>query len=189
MLLRINQIICTGKIKYKGNITLHEKEINLFSNKIKIRGTHFNAHICKNIQKIFRYNIHKLMIKALKSQLKIEVKLLEIRVANIHQKTKLPYNQQSLISEFLPKLNSKFNINDIKITQEANIPLKSHLKTILENPNLNYISLTIKVLHGKATINLQLDKAKTNTHVTVISSDFSKEMKNLIYFLEQENGE
>ena len=87
------------------------------------------------------------------------------------------------MNTFLPLLQSTSTINQIFITQEPNIPSPTTLDTIFALQNLTYLAFTLKLLKNKATIKLQLNKEKMETHLTLILTNFYEDAQDLITFL------
>ena len=90
------------------------------------------------------------------------------------------------MNTFLPLFQTSTTVDQVFITQEPNVPSLTILDTIYAAKNLSYLSLTLKLLRNKATIKLQLNREKTETHLTLILTNFSQEAQELITFLEDE---
>ena len=177
MRLRINQIICTGRITYKrkpGELNFCRKKETLFNNSLTITRFNFTFNICKNIAFIFNNNIIFNNEK---------ISSIFVKVSNIQYSRKINFNQTTLVSTFLPLLQKTSTINQIFITQEPNVPSLTTLDTVFALQNLAYLAFTLKLLKNKATIKLQLSKEKKETHLTLILTNFYEDAQKLVTFL------
>ena len=120
--LCINQIICTGRIKYKRKpeeLNFCRKKETLLNNSLTI--TRFNFTFNKNIAFIFNNNrLLKNCITKVTNE-KIST-LINVKVSNIQYSRKLNFDQTTLVNTFLPLLQRTSTINQIFITQEPNVP-------------------------------------------------------------------
>ena len=176
MRLHINQIICTGQIKYKRKpeeLNFCRKKETLLNNSLTITCFNFTFNICKNIAFIFITKVTNEKIST----------LINVKVSNIQYSRKLNFDQTTLVNTFLPLLQRTNTINQIFITQEPNVPSPTTLDTVFALQNLTYLAFTLKLLKNKATIKLQLSKEKTETHLTLILMNFYEDAQNLITFL------
>ena len=192
MPLRINQIICSGKVVYKvdpKNITWTKNKFKILNNSITVTRYNYNFHICKNIRILFNNNLRNIIKKEIQRFTGEPVKKLEVRITNIQHSGTLNYNKTDLLREFLPELNTHFLIDTIEITQEQHASTKIKLENILKDCNIPYLCINLKVLNQKVTIKLQLSKTKTLTHTTVIVSTFSKDVASLMSFLDTKQNE
>ena len=165
MRLRINQIICTGRITYKRKpeeLNFRRKTETLFNNSLTITRFNFTFNICKNIAFIFNNNINRLLKNCISKVTNEKISSLFVKVSNIQYSRKINFNQTTLVNTFLPLLQKTSTINQIFITQEPNVP-----------------SLT----KDKATIKLQLSKEKKETHLTLILTNFYEDAQKLVTFL------
>ena len=96
---------------------------------------------------------------------------------------KLDFDKTTLVNTFLPLLQNTSTINKIFITQEPNVLSPTTLDTVYALQNLTYLAFTLKLLKNKATIKLQLSKEKTESHLTLILTNFHKDTQDLITFL------
>ena len=163
MQLCINQIICTGQIKYKRKpeeLNFHRKKETLLNNSLTIIHFNFTFNICKNIAFIFNSNINRLFKNCITKVTNEKISTLNIKVSNIQYSRKLNFDQTTLVNTFLPLLQRTSTINQIFITQEPNIPSPTTLDTVFALQNLTYLAFTLKLLKNKATIKLQLSKEK-----------------------------
>ena len=184
MRLRINQIICTGRITYKRKpkeLNFHRKKETLFNNSLTITRFNFTFNICKNI--VFIFNINRLLKNCITKVTNEKISSLFVKVSNIQYSRKINFNQTTLVNTFLPLLQKTSTINQIFITQEPNIPSPTTLDTVFALQNLTYLAFTLKLLKNKATIKLQLSKAKKETHLTLILMNFYEDAQKLVTFL------
>ena len=186
MRLRINQIICTGRITYKRKpeeLNFHRKKETLFNNSLTITRFNFTFNICKNIAFIFNNNINRLLKNCISKVTNEKISLLFVKVSNIQYSRKINFTQTTLVNTFLPLLQKTSTINQIFITQEPNLPSLTTLDTIFTLQNLSYLVFTLKLLKNKATIKLQLSKEKKETHLTLILTNFYEDAQKLVTFL------
>ena len=87
------------------------------------------------------------------------------------------------MNTFLPLLQKTNTINQIFITQEPNVQCPTTLDTVFALQNLTYLAFTLKLLKNKATIKLQLNKEKMETHLTLILTNFYEDTQKLVTFL------
>ena len=139
--------------------------------------------MCKNIAFIFNNNINKLLKNCITKVTNENISILFVKVSNIQYSRKLNFDQTTLVNTFLPLLQRTSNINQIFITQEPNIPSPTTLDTVFALQNLTYLAFTLKLLKNKATIKLQLNKEKMETHLTLILMNFYEDAQDLITFL------
>ena len=180
MRLRINQIICTGRITYKRKpeeLNFRRKKETLFNNSLTITHFNFTFNICKNIAFIFNNNINRLLKNCISKVTNEKISLLFVKVSNIQYSRKINFTQTTLVNTFLPLLQKTSTINQIFITQEPNVPSLPTLQ------NLSYLAFTLKLLKNKATIKLQLSKEKKETHLTLILTNFYEDAQKLVTFL------
>ena len=186
MRLCINQIICTGQIKYKRKpeeLNFSRKKETLLNNSLTITCFNFTFNICKNIAFIF-HNINRLLKNCITKVTNEKIStLINVKVSNIQYSRKLNFDQTTLVNTFLPLLQRTSTINQIFITQEPNVPSPTTLDTVFALQNLTYLAFTLKLLKNKATIKLQLSKEKMETHLTLIQMNFYEDVQNLITFL------
>ena len=186
MRLRINQIICTGQIKYKRKpeeLNFQRKKETLLNNSLTITRFNFTFNICKNIAFIFNNNINRLLKNCITKVTNEEISTLIIKVSNIQYSRKLNFDQTTLVNTFLPLLQRTSTINQIFITQEPNVPSPTTLDTVFALQNLTYLAFTLKLLKNKATIKLQLSKEKMETHLTLILTNFYEDAQKVVTFL------
>ena len=186
MRLRINQIICTGRITYKRKpeeLNFHRKKETLFNNSLTITRFNFTFNICKNIAFIFNNNINRLLKNCISKVTNEKISSLFVKVSNIQYSRKINFNQTTLVNTFLPLLQKTSTINQIFITQEPKVPSLTTLDTIFTLQNLTYLAFTLKLLKNKATIKLQLSKEKKETHLTLILMNFYEDAQKLVTFL------
>ena len=184
MRLRINQIICTGRITYKRKpeeLNFCRKKEALFKNSLTITRFNFTFNICKNIAFIFN-NINRLLKNCITKVTNEKISSLFVKVSNIQYSRKLNFNQTTLVNTFLPLLQKTNTINQIFITQEPNVPSPTTLDTVFVLQNLTYLAFTLKLLKNKATIKLQLSKEKIETHLTLILTNFYEDAQKLVTF-------
>ena len=163
MQLCINQIICTGQIKYKRKpegLNFCRKKETLLNNSLTITRFNFTFNICKNIAFIFNKNINRLLKNCTTKVTYEKISTIIVKVSNIQYSRKLNFDQTTLVNTFLPLLQRTSTINQIFITQEPNIPSPTILDTVFALQNLTYLAFTLKLLKNKATIKLQLSKEK-----------------------------
>ena len=186
MRLRINQIICTGQIKYKRKpeeLNFCRKKGTLLNNSLTITCFNFTFNIYKNIAFIFNNNINRLLKNCITKVTNEKIFTLFINVSNIQYSRKLNFDQTTLVNTFLPLLQRTSTINQIFITQESNVPSPTTLDTVFALQNLTYLAFTLKLLKNKATIKLQLSKEKMETHLTLILMNFYEDAQKLVTFL------
>ena len=186
MQLCINQIICTGQIKYKRKseeLNFCRKKETLLNNSLTITRLNFTFNICKNIAFIFNNNINRLLKNCITKVTNERISTLIVKVSNIQYSRKLNFDQTTLVNTILPLLQWTSTINQIFITQEPNIPSPTTLDTVFVLQNLTYLAFTLKLLKNKATIKLQLSKEKTETHLILILMNFYEDAQNLVTFL------
>ena len=186
MQLHINQIICTGQIKYKRKpeqLNFCRKKETLLNNSLTITCFNFTFNICKNIVFIFNNNINRLLKNCITKVTNEKISTLIVRVSNIQYSRKLNFDQTTLVNTFLPLLQRISTINQIFITQEPNVPSPTTLDAVFALQKLTYLAFTLKLLKNKATIKLQLSKEKMETHLTLILMNFYEDAQNLITFL------
>ena len=186
MRLCINQIICTGRIKYKRKpeeLNFHRKKETLLNNSLTITCFNFTFNICKNIAFIFNNSINRLLKNCITKVTNEKISTLFIKVSNIQYSRKLNFYQTTLVNTFLPLLQRTITINQIFITQEPNIPSPTTLDTVFALQNLTYLAFTLKLVKNKATIKLQLSKEKMETHLTLILMNFYEDAQKLVTFL------
>ena len=186
MRLRINQIICTGRITYKRKpeeLNFRRKKETLFNNSLTITRFNFTFNICKNIAFIFNNNINRLLKNCISKVTNKKISSLFVKVSNIQYSRKINFNQTTLVNTFLPLLQKTSTIYQIFITQEPNVPSLTTLDTIFTLQNLTYLAFTLKLLKNKVTIKLQLSKEKRETHLTLILTNFYEDAQKLVTFL------
>ena len=126
MRLRINQIICTGRILYKRKpeeLNFCRKKETLLNNSLTITCYSFTFNICKNIVFIFNNNINRLLKNCITKVTNEKIStLINVKVSNIQYSRKLNFDKTTLVNTFLPLLQSTSTINQIFITQEPNVP-------------------------------------------------------------------
>ena len=186
MRLCINQIICTGQIKYKRKpeeLNFCRKKETLLNNSLTIRCINFTFNICKNIAFIFNNNINRLLKNCITKATNEKISTLFVKVSNIQYSGKLNFNQTTLVNTFLPLLQKTNTINQIFITQEPNVPSTTTLDTVFALQDLTYLAFTLKLLKNKATIKLQLSKERMETHLTLILMNFYEDAQKLVTFL------
>ena len=138
----------------------------------------------QNIEFIFNNNITRLLKNCITKVTNEKIStLINVKVSNIQYSRKLNFNQTTLVNTFLPLLQRTSTINQIFITQEPNVPSPTTLDTVFVLQNLTYLAFTLKLLKNKATIKLQLRKEKTETHLTLILTNFYEDAQDLITFL------
>ena len=138
----------------------------------------------QNIVFIFNNNINRLLKNCITKVTNEKIStLINVKVSNIQYSRKLNFDQTTLVNTFLPLLQRISTINQIFITQEPNIPSPTTLDTVFALQNLTYLAFALKVLKNKATIKLQLSKEKTETHLTLILTNFYEDAQNLVTFL------
>ena len=133
MQLHINQIICTGQIKYKRKpeeLNFHRKKETLLNNSLTITRFNFPFNICKNIALIFNNNINRLLKNCITKVTNEKISTLFIKVSNIQYSRKFNFDQITLVNTFLPLLPRTSTINQIFITQEPNVPSPTTLETV-----------------------------------------------------------
>ena len=156
MQLRINQIICTGRITYKRkpeDLNFCRKKETLFNNSLTITRFNFTLNICKDIALIFNNNINRLLKNCITKVTNEKISLIFVKVSNIQYSRKINFNQTTLVSTFLPLLQKTSTINQIFITQEPNIPSPTTLDTVFALQNLTYLAFTLKLLKNKQQSN------------------------------------
>ena len=156
MRLRINQIICTGRITYKRKpeeLNFHRKKETLFNNSLTITRFNFTFNICKNIAFIFNNNINRLLKNCISKVTNEKISSIFVKVSNIQYSRKINFTQTTLVNTFLPLLQKTSTINQIFITQEPNLPSLTTLDTIF--------TLHISCIHTKVT------KEQGNNQITV----------------------
>ena len=105
MRLRINQIICTGRITYKRKpeeLNFRRKKETLFNNSLTIAHFNFTFNICKNIAFIFNNNINRLLKNCISKVTNENISSLFVKVSNIQYSRKINFNQTTLVNTFLP---------------------------------------------------------------------------------------
>ena len=148
MRLSINQIICTGRIKYKRKpeeLNFHRKKETLLNNSLTITHFSFTFNMCKNIVFIFN-NINRLLKNCITKVTNEKISTLIVKVSNIQYNRKLNFDQTTLVNTFLPLLQRTSTINQIFITQEPNVPSPTTLDTVFVLQNLTYLAFTLKLL-------------------------------------------
>ena len=192
MRLKINQIICSGKLKFKKpveEILWNKKKFKFYQNSVSITRYNFNAHICQNISQLFNNNIRHRLRETIESVTDEKLTDINLKISNIQHSTRISYDKNTLITQFLVLLNSNFEINKIEITQEANFPATTtSLEELLVSRKINYLSLIVKFLKSSATLRLQLDKTKTFTHITLIITNLKPETRRFVQFIEDHDG-
>ena len=117
--LCINQIICTGQIKYKRKPkepNFHRKKETLLNNSLTIIHFNFTFNICKNIALIFN-NINRLLKNCITKVTNEKIStLINVKVSNIQYSRKLNFDETTLVNTFLPLLQRTSTINQIVIT-------------------------------------------------------------------------
>ena len=131
---------------------------------------------------IFNNNINRVLKNCITKVTNEKTSTLIVKVSNIQYSRKLNFDQTTLVNTFLPLLQRTSTINQIFITQEPNIPSPTTLDTVFALQNLTYLAFTLKFLKNK-TIKLQLSKEETETHLTLILTNFYEDAQNLITFL------
>ena len=132
---------------------------------------------------IFNNNINRLLKNCITKVTNEKISTLIIKVSNIQYSRKLSFHQTTLVNTFLPLFQRTSTINQIFIIQEPNIPSPTTLDTVFVLQNLTYLAFTLNLLKNKATIKLQLSKEKTETHLTLILTNFYDDAQNLVTFL------
>ena len=132
---------------------------------------------------IFNNNINRLLKNCITKVTNEKISTCIVKVLNIQYSRKLNFDQTTLVNTFLPLLQRTSTINQIFITQEPNVPSLTTLYTVFALQNLTYLAFTLKLLKNKATFKLQLSKEKTETHLTLILTNFYEDAQNLITFL------
>ena len=186
MQLHINQIICTGQIKYKRKpeeLDFCRKKETLLNNSLTITHFNFTFNICKNIAFIFNNNINRLLNNCITKVTNEKISTLIIKVSNIQYSRKLNFDQTTLVNTFLPLLQRTSSINQIFITQEPKIPSPTTLDTVFVLQILTYLAFTLKLLKNKDTIKLQLSNKKMETHLMLILMNFYEDAQKLVTFL------
>lgn len=183
--VRINQIVCNGKIHFaSNNLQWVKKKIDFYSNNISITRYGFNIHLTRNIRYIFQNNLRNLLKSEIEQQIQEKILSLTVKITNIQHSITLNYNKKTLISSFLTNLDSDFKIDLIQITQEAGVPAtQTTLEQLLAVEKISYLCITVKLL--KATLKLQLSKDKEHTHSTLILNNYTEDSKSLIDFLKK----
>ena len=139
MRLRINQIICTGQIKYNRKpeeLNFRRRKETLLNNSLTITRFNFTFNICKNIAFIFNNNINRLLKNCITKVTNEKISTLIIKVSNIQYSRKLNFDQTTLVNTFLPLLQRTSTINQIFITQEPNVPSPTTLDIVFALQNL-----------------------------------------------------
>ena len=108
MRLCINQIICTGRIKYKRKpeeLNFCRKKETLLNNSLTITRFNFTFNMCKNIVSISNNNINRLLKNCITKVTNEKISTFFVKGSNIQYSRKLNFDQTTLVNTFIPLLN------------------------------------------------------------------------------------
>lgn len=196
MLLKLNNIIVQGKIDFNTTSLFPlPKKVQFFENTLKIGRKSVSLYATNNIHFLFVENrLKRLLSRTLKNIThNARLKIRELKVTNQHHSGTLNFNCFELVSEFLPLLNSHFEITKIEITQEPHVSIVTSLEQLsAEAKEITFINLKINLCPvniGRDTkttcLKLQPNKKKDKTHITVILNNWSHPTRYLLRFLKK----
>ena len=148
-----------------------------------MKRNNFQLCLTKNIRFVLLLpNLKERFKERLEIEFHRKISRITFKIGNIHHSTQINYNCRTLIQEFIPELKKKFEIEEVQVTQEQNAPVSTTLSNLLMVGNFTFLAINLKLLSKTVTIRLQVDKARTFTHATLIITRFYSETQRLLRF-------
>ena len=183
----ITDLFLLGKINILGNtIRFKQVESGKYWNFTLYIKQYFEILTIKNkLNRCIKY-----LIKKKRKQCKIKV--VGLRIINVHEKLVINHDTETLKNQFLRKLCDEFNITSLLVApQEDNsscAPVRADSFITAQHFTYNSASGQIPITKNKKlTFKIQLDKFKIIAHCTFLYSAFNKKTKKILNFFEQES--
>ena len=193
-MMQVHNICITGSITHKADkkekdinkkLAWRQRKIKFFDNSIVLKRNNFQLCLTKNIRFVLLLpNLKERFKERLEIEFHRKISRITFKIGNIHHSTQINYNCRTLIQEFIPELKKKFEIEEVQVTQEQNAPVSTTLSNLLMVGNFTFLAINLKLLSKTVTIRLQVDKARTFTHATLIITRFYSETQRLLRFFE-----
>ena len=179
----IHNICITGQIEHFNNdFNWWQRNIQFFRQLNSFKKNNYQLCLTKNIHSLLLLpNLKNLFKKRLELEFQREIAKIELRIGNIHHSSHIHYKSRGLLEKFIPQLQENFKIDECLVTQEQNTPVQMTLANLLQE-GYTFLSINLKLLNRTTTICLQVDKTRVFTHATIILTQFSSKMKDLINF-------
>ena len=191
--MQVHNICITGSITHKtdrnekdtyNRLAWRQRKIKFFDNSIVLKRNNFQLCLTKNIRFVLLLpNLKERFKERLEIEFHRKISRITFKIGNIHHSTQINYNCRTLIQEFIPELKKKFEIEEVQVTQEQNAPVSTTLSNLLMVGNFTFLAINLKLLSKTVTIRLQVDKARTFTHATLIITRFYSETQRLLKLL------
>ena len=177
----INNVVIRGQFNCAQKLRSRNCIYPFHSNNLHVRKDTLCLKVTKNIRFCLVENhLSSLIIQTLNEEAHIKVDSIRLEILNIHSSTTVNYNQRTLIQNFMPKLQALEEFDSIEIQQDQtdwiSIPLE-------EAATVSALCFRLKI--SRNIIKFQLDKRKTKTHLSIISSELGATTRNLFTLLKK----
>lgn len=182
-MLTLNNIIVHGHFSNQKSLT-EKQELNFFQNNLVIVKKKFTINITKHINFIFYENkLESLLEKVLSEGLQSKVRIVSLKISNIHQSVTLQLNLNQIRNSIIPNLHNDFGIIQVEVSEESNVFTPVSLET-LQNNIKNFICFSLKLHRTEANLKFQSSKTKKETHCTLILNNFRTESVKLCKYID-----
>ena len=200
---RITNIVVQGLLKVRGREKLEclvreRKNIKVLGNTIRLKqvvgGDYFNFTLYLNryfYLLTVRNKLKRSIRVVFKKKYRISIRVIGLRIINVHEKLIIDHNTESLKTSFLRRLNHRFNIKSVLIGPQEDNCINAPIDTahFIESSNSTYSSIAGKIsVSDKKHIyfKIQLDRFQIVAHCTFLFPSYTERTKEVITFFERE---